>query len=167
MSLVIEIRKARPQDAGAIANICEASWREAYQGLIPGLVLDRVVSHRDAMWAHDMMHGSRHLAVLDLGNLLAGYVLYGNCRHPFGGARGEIEELYLVPECQGLGMGQRLFRAIRNDMREKNLAPFVVWSLADNTRANAFYEKMEGRFSGEATDMVEITPIRKVAYLFT
>ena len=71
--------------------------------------------------------------------------------------RGEIFELYLLPEYQGLGFGRRMFDAARRDLTGNRLSGLIVWALADNERACGFYEhlggiqvrEMEERFGSE------------------
>ncbi|OYX11888.1 MAG: GNAT family N-acetyltransferase, partial [Rhizobiales bacterium 32-66-8] len=43
---LIEIRRAKPQDASAIAGVHDAAWLTAYRGIIPGLELERMVERR-------------------------------------------------------------------------------------------------------------------------
>ena len=62
--------------------------------------------------------------MLDIGQGIAGYVSYGRCRDRSLPADGEIDELYLAPEYQGLGFGRRLFKAVRNDLTDREMAPY-------------------------------------------
>jgi len=57
---------------------------------------------------------------------------------------GEIFELYLAPEYQGMGLGRRMFQAARGDLSAHGYHSFVVWALAGNERAVVFYEKLGG-----------------------
>ena len=57
---------------------------------------------------------------------------------------GEIFELYLAPEYQGLGFGRRLFTAARRDLDARALKGLLVWALADNDRACGFYTRLGG-----------------------
>ena len=75
---------------------------------------------------------------------------------------GEIFELYLAPEFQGLGFGKRLFEVALQDLADHGYGSTVVWALADNDRAMAFYRKLGGkivrqtqeRFGGETRERV-------------
>ena len=79
---------------------------------------------------------------------------------------GEIDELYLAPEYQGLGFGRRLFKAVRNDLADRDMDRLVVWALADNERACAFYERMGGRSIAQVKERIGGASLSKVAYLF-
>ena len=81
-------------------------------------------------------------------------------------ADGEIDELYIAPEFQGLGLGTRLFRAVRNDFADRGMKRVAVWCLSDNVRARGFYERLGGRSIAETMERVAGVPLGKVAYLF-
>ncbi len=164
--LLVSIRHARPEDALGLSRVSEAAWREAYQGIIPGVALEKMLSRRSPAWWHSTVTRGRPLAVLDVGQGIAGYVSYGRCRDRTIPAEGEIDELYLAPEYQGLGFGRRLFRAVRNDLADRNMPRLVVWALAQNERACHFYEGLSGRAIARVEERIGGIPLGKVAYLF-
>ena len=49
-TVLIEIRRAKPHDAGAVADAHDEAWRTAYQGIIPGTELDRLINRRGPAW---------------------------------------------------------------------------------------------------------------------
>lgn len=163
---VITIRRARPKDASALSDISDAAWLEAYHGIIPGVALQRMLTRRGPRWWQHAVQRGRPIVVLDMGDQVAGYVSYGRCRDRSLPADGEIDELYLAPEYQGLGFGKRLFRAVRNDMADRDLKRVAVWALADNARACAFYGRLGGCSVAQTTERIAGTVLTKVAYLF-
>ncbi len=56
--------------------------------------------------------------MLDVGDGIAGYASYGRNRAASLPYRGEIFELYLAPEYQGLGFGRRLFSAAQRALAD-------------------------------------------------
>ena len=164
--LVISIRRAKSEDAAALSNVFDNAWREAYQGIIPSVALDRMIARRGPRWWLSTIGRGRPLVVLDVGETVAGYVSYGRCRDRSLPADGEVDELYLAPEYQGIGFGRRLFRAVCNDLKHNGMSRVVVWALADNERACAFYEGMGGRRIAQVDERIGGTPLAKVAYLF-
>ncbi|RVU20563.1 GNAT family N-acetyltransferase [Methylobacterium oryzihabitans] len=163
---VVSIRRASPDDAVMLSGVFDAAWREAYQGMIPGVALDRMLARRGPAWWRSTVGRGRPLVVLELGEAVVGYVSYGRCRDRALPAEGEIDEIYLAPTHQGLGYGTRLFRAVRNDLGDRGIARVAVWSLADNDRARSFYERLGGRLVAEASDRIAGVELAKVAYLF-
>ena len=164
--LLVSIRHAKPDDAAFLSKVFDTAWREAYSGIIPGVTLEKMFSRRSERWWRSTVSRGRPLVVLDLGQGAVGYASYGRCRDRSLPANGEIDELYLLPEYQGIGFGRRLFKAVRNDLRHRELDKVVVWALEDNTRACAFYEGMGGRTVARVEERIGGTPLAKVAYLF-
>jgi GNAT superfamily N-acetyltransferase len=164
--LLVSIRHAKPADAEALSHVFESAWREAYRGIIPGVTLEKMLTRRGPRWWRSTVTRGRPLVVIDLGQGVAGYISYGRCRDRSLPAEGEIDEFYLLPEYQGIGLGRRLFQAVRNDLRDKSMSRVAVWALADNERACAFYERMGGRSVARVEERIGGTPLAKVAYLF-
>ncbi len=59
-----------------------------------------------------------------------------------------------------------MFRAVRNDLGDRNIGQVLVWCLSDNARARRFYERLGGRTVAETTERVAGVPLGKVGYLF-
>ncbi|HEY1152660.1 MAG TPA: GNAT family N-acetyltransferase, partial [Pseudolabrys sp.] len=49
-TVTIEIRRAKPTDASAVAATHDDAWRAAYRGIIPGAELDKLVNRRGPDW---------------------------------------------------------------------------------------------------------------------
>ena len=125
-----------------------------------------MLSRRSERWWHSTISRGRPLVVLDIGQGAVGYASYGRCRDRSLPANGEIDELYLMPEYQGLGLGRRLFRAVHNDLADHGLGRLGVWTLEDNARAGAFYESMGGQRGPLVPDRVGGITVAKVGYVF-
>jgi ribosomal protein S18 acetylase RimI-like enzyme len=163
---VISIRNARPADAEAIAEVHDAAWRDAYRGIIPGRELERMIARRGPRWWQAAISRGSRLVVLDFGGRIAGYASYGRNRVPAMPYSGEIFELYLAPEFQGLGMGRRLFEAARRDLNEHGYVSTLVWALADNERALDFYTRLGGKIIRRAEERFGDETRGRVAFGF-
>jgi ribosomal protein S18 acetylase RimI-like enzyme len=143
-SLVIDVRPARAADAAQLADVHEVAWREAYSGIIPALTLQRMIIRRSGPWWRDAL-ARRPILVLDVGGTVAGYasIAAGNSRGHPGAA--ELQELYLRPEYQGIGLGLRLFLAVLKRVKARGYSRVLVRALADNDRANGFYARHGGK----------------------
>lgn len=143
-SLVIDVRPARVADAVQLADAYAVAWREAYSGIIPTLTLERMIIRRSSPWWREAL-SRRPILVLDVGGTVAGYASFapGNSRgHPNAA---EVQELYLRPEYQGIGLGGRLFTAVLKRIKARGYARVLVRALADNDRANGFYARRGGK----------------------
>ena len=144
METLISVRMARPGDEEAIARVHDTAWRNAYRGVIPGRELERMVQRRGPKWWRQAIRAGTRLIVLDFADAVAGYASYGRNRMPALAFGGEIFELYLTPEYQGVGLGRRMFAAAKADLAAHGFSTFVVWALGDNERAIEFYHLRGG-----------------------
>jgi ribosomal protein S18 acetylase RimI-like enzyme len=163
-TVLIEIRRAKASDAMAIAETHDEAWRAAYQGIIPGLELDKLITRRGPDWWDSAIRKGSHIALLAFGDKVAGYANYGRNRARSLFYDGEIYELYLRPEYQGLGFGRRLFTSARRDLCQTGLKSLVVWALSDNDPAVEFYRALGGKAVARSSERFGERSLDKVAY---
>ncbi len=142
-SLVIDVRQARASDAPELAEVYAVAWREAYSGIIPALTLERMIARRGAAWWRDVMK-RRAILVLEVGGSVAGYTTFAPAPARAQPGAAEIQELYLRPEYQGIGLGVRLFSAALKRIKGRGYGRVLVRALAENDRANGFYQRHGG-----------------------
>jgi GNAT superfamily N-acetyltransferase len=143
-SLVIDVRPARTADAAQLAEVYASSWREAYSGIIPALTLERMIVRRGPTWWRDAL-SRRTIMVLDVGGAVAGYASFAMMHGRGRAGAAEVQELYLRPEYQGIGLGVRLFAAVLRRVNGRGYSRVLVRALADNDRANCFYQRHGGK----------------------
>jgi ribosomal protein S18 acetylase RimI-like enzyme len=163
-TVLIEIRRARACDAGAVADAHDEAWRTAYQGIIPGAELERLINRRGPAWWDSAIRKGSRIALLQFGDKIAGYANYGRNRARSLYYDGEIYELYLRPEFQGLGFGRRLFAAARRDLAQSGIKSLVIWALSDNAPAVAFYRALAGRPVARSCEKFGDKTLDKIAY---
>ena len=163
---VITVRRARAEDAEEIAAVHDAAWREAYWGIIPGRELEKMLARRGPLWWHSSISRGSSLSILDFDDTICGYVSYGRNRISALPCQGEIFELYMMPEFQGLGFGRRLFEAAGQDLKQNHLHSFIVWALAENSRAIGFYQNMGGAIIKEADEHFGDRRCKRLAFAF-
>jgi ribosomal protein S18 acetylase RimI-like enzyme len=161
---LIEIRRAKPSDATAVASTHDEAWRGAYQGIIPGGELEKLINRRGPEWWDSAIRKGSRISLLQFGDNVAGYANYGRNRARSLFYDGEIYELYLRPEYQGLGFGRRLFSAARKDLLQSGLRSLVVWALSDNASAVEFYRALGGRAVARSSEKFGDKTLDKVAY---
>ena len=165
-TLLIDIRKAEPRDAAAIAEVHARAWEGAYAGLIPHRALSRMIGRRGTGWWRDAIGRAALVLVVEVGGKVQGYATLGRNRARELAPEGEIYELYLAPECQGIGLGRRLFEAARARLRDNGLKGLVVWAMEENQGALDFYAGRGGRDVAEGTEVFEGRALRKLAFVW-
>ncbi len=163
-TVLIEIRRAKPSDARSVAVTHDEAWRGAYRGIIPGAELEKLISRRGPAWWENAVRKGSRVSLLVFGERLAGYANYGRNRAKSLQYDGEIYELYLRPEFQGLGFGRRLFTAARRDLAQSGLKSMVVWALSENDTAVEFYRALGGRAVARSSERFGARTLDKVAF---
>jgi ribosomal protein S18 acetylase RimI-like enzyme len=165
-TLTVDIRKAEPRDAEAIADVHHEAWRGAYAGIIPHRALNAMISRRGRDWWANAIRRAASVLVIEVGGQVAGYATLGRNRARELRQQGEIYELYLRPECQGIGLGSRLFAAAREKLAAHGLKGLVVWALEDNANAVSFYAGAGGRDIAEGVEVFDQKALRKIAFVW-
>jgi ribosomal protein S18 acetylase RimI-like enzyme len=165
-TVTIDIRRAEPRDAPAIADVHHQAWRGAYAGIIPHRALNAMISRRGGEWWANAIRRSATVLVVEIGGKVAGYTTVGRNRARELPQQGEIYELYLRPEYQGVGLGSRLFAAARQKLADHGLKGMVVWALEDNINALSFYAGAGGRDVAEGVEVFDQKALKKVAFVW-
>ncbi|MGB8819142.1 MAG: GNAT family N-acetyltransferase [Rhizobiaceae bacterium] len=164
--LAVDIRPAEKRDARTISGVHEAAWNNAYAGIIPHKTLSKMVARRSEGWWLNALSSSNAILVAEVSGKIAGYATLGRNRTRQLAQQGEIYELYLSPEYQGLGFGGRLFAAARARIADFGLKGMVVWALEENSKALGFYEALGGADVAEGVECFEGRSLRKIAYVW-
>src|SRR5690606_19022869 len=106
------------------------------------------------------------ILVIELGGDVVGYATLGRNRARELPQQGEVYELYIKPEYQGLGLGTRLFSAARDKLASHRLSGVVVWALEENENALHFYAGAGGRDIAEGVEVFDAKALRKVAFVW-
>jgi ribosomal protein S18 acetylase RimI-like enzyme len=165
-TVTIDIRRAEPRDAPAIADVHHQAWRGAYAGIIPHRALNAMICRRGGEWWANAIRRSATVLVVEIGGKVAGYTTVGRNRARELPQQGEIYELYLRPEYQGVGLGSRLFAAARQKLADHGLKGMVVWALEDNINALSFYAGAGGRDVAEGVEVFDQKALKKVAFVW-
>ncbi len=164
------VRKARQEDAAAIARVHVDSWRTSYRGIVPAGFLtgmsyedfeDRwrgwLRGVGDTRWAY-------RVAELPSGRIV-GFASGGPRQGPaYAEYAAELHTLYLLHEQQGAGIGKRLFGSVARGLVEGgHTRALLAWVLAGNP-SRGFYEALGGRLLGSQEIEVGGARLEEVAY---
>ena len=140
------------------------SWRTTYRGMIPQAYLDGMTVESSAtLWDRTLAAGSARSQVFvaeDADGVLgfaAGVVL----PEPKLGFDSELAAVYLRPAYHRLGLGSKLVGVTASALIAQQATGMVVWVIAGNKIARAFYEGLGGElvveqpFTWDGMDLVE------------
>jgi ribosomal protein S18 acetylase RimI-like enzyme len=131
-SLELTIRRARPNDAAAIADIWLASFKTTYP-FAPAHTDDEVHA-----WVADVLLPGTESWIAEDGDMAIGFMALGDA---------SVEQLYLLPAWTGRGIGSRLVRLAQ----QRRAAGLQLWTFQVNDAARRFYER-HGFRAVELTD---------------
>jgi GNAT superfamily N-acetyltransferase len=160
----IVIRRAAPRDAEAIARVRIDGWRTSYRGLIPAAYLDGMqVDASTALWDKILTAGPNPASVFVAthGDEVIGFAAGSMLAEPKFGLNAELTAVYLRREFQRVGLGRRLIAAVVDAQRALGAAGMIVWVIAANKPARAFYEALgaellvEQAFQWDGMDLKE------------
>jgi GNAT superfamily N-acetyltransferase len=144
------VRRARSEDAPALAAVHIAAWRAAYRGVMPDDFLDGVdlaawIEHwrRTLDGRRPPEHTPETIVVAVLeGARPLGFAVTGPERDAPAGAgpRGELWAINVAPEAWARGLGRLLLQAAEQALRDAGHREAVLWVVAANQRARRFYE---------------------------
>ena len=159
-----QTRRATPDDAGCIAHVHEVSWRNAYAGMVPHGALARMINRRDVNWWASAIRKSTLILVVEVGEEIVGYATLGPNRVSTFPFEGEVYEIYLIPEYQGIGLGRKLFSDALAELRRRSYKGTAVWVLSDNYPAMNFYSNAGGRPIATGSEHFDDKKLEKTAF---
>lgn len=166
MGSAINVRKARPHDAEAIARIYVSAWRDTYPLILPSrILLNMSVERQSGRWRNAIAMAAReavYVAETDKGTIL-GMASMGRARDSGIGYDAEIYTLYVDPMTTGRGVGRALLAGAFGALAERGHARCVIWAHAKNP-ARFFYEAMGGKLIAERTTAMMGVPVPEVAF---
>jgi GNAT superfamily N-acetyltransferase len=164
--MAVSILHAGVGDAPAIAALHIESWRTAYRGLLPDEFLDGpVFEDRRRLWTA-RMHApgvERRLVLKAIdGDALLGFACVLLDAEPAWGAL--LDNLHVLPELKGTGIGRRLFQDARNWVGASAPGQRMHLTVMEgNTRARQFYDRQGGTVAERM--IIEVVPGTRLAVL--
>jgi GNAT superfamily N-acetyltransferase len=135
----VKVRRARREDAAAIAAVHVTTWQSAYAGIFGEERLSGVEVRPDAWERRLAQPDELDVLVVERDGAVVAFASLGPSRD--GGPAGELYAIYALPEAWGTGAGAALMREALGALRARGFAAATLWVLEDNPRARRFYER--------------------------
>jgi len=144
----IIIRRATAADAAMIATIHVASWRDAYaQILSPEYLSGDIEADRLGVWTKRLRERPANQLVnvaFDSDGRAQGFVCGFRDEDPEWGSL--IDNLHVLPDARGLGIGERLLRDGAGQLLTGSTDAGVhLWVFEANEAALRFYKRLGGQ----------------------
>ncbi len=157
-------RRARLDDAPAVARVFHEASREAWSPFIPPERLADA-GPDTAAWAQRIRIGGHRFLVTEDDRGIIAFVYYRQAADEGGAPIGEVDMLYTHPRAWGCGVGRRLLERATWRLLCEGFREAVLWTESRNQRAIAVY-RQNGWAPDGAVDEREYlgTPIRNRRY---
>ncbi|GAB4450444.1 MAG: GNAT family N-acetyltransferase [Chloroflexi bacterium OHK40] len=133
---IARIRPATLADAEAIAGVHVASWRSAYQDILPTEFLAGLsVERRATFWARQLADPASPDVTLVAEHPSAGIIGFANAgaaQELFPGYDAELRAIYLLHTYQRAGVGRVLMARVAADLLARGHAALFLWVFAEN-----------------------------------
>ena len=137
------LRKARRDDAGAVADIWHLGWQDAHLGFVPQELSEARTKESFRVRASNRVDDTT-VAIVD--GAVAGFVMVVD---------DEVEQVYVSALHRGTGVAALLMDEAERQVRANGHGEAWLAVVAGNARARAFYERAgwhdEGLFDYAAT----------------
>jgi ribosomal protein S18 acetylase RimI-like enzyme len=163
----MEIRRATPDDAVALAKVHIDSWRFAYRRLVPDSHLDGLNYERRAQrFRESLAQNAEESYLAEQKREVLGFLTIGACRDADVDQKttGEIWGIYLAPGHWRKGIGTLLCRYGERILRERGYQSARLWVFAGNGQARRFYEAMGFKADGTSRTLNPGAPLEAVRY---
>jgi ribosomal protein S18 acetylase RimI-like enzyme len=141
----MQVRQATIADVQRIAQIHVETWRAAYRGQMPNVILDNLdVEKRAAFWKNHLVQKPSGTFVAELKQEIIGFcdLVPSRDKDSNPDEVGEIAAVYIQPEFWHRGAGTALCRFALQVARQEKFVSVTLWVLSSNAAARKFYETM-------------------------
>ena len=162
----VQLRRAVPADARAIAEVHVDGWRWGYRGQLPAAFLrDLSMDRREVAWREDIADPDLEVWVADRVGAVVGFTAFGRSRD--GDAEpttGELGSIYVSEAAAGAGIGRALMVRTLDRLAE-TFQEATLWVLESNAATRRFYEAFGWRPDGATkTDTVRGVELHEIRY---
>ena len=162
--MTFTVRKARTEDARAIAFVHVESWKTTYAGIVPDAYLASLsVESRTENWKEQFQSGTTLIFVVEDASGIFGFASGGELREPIDGYNAELYAIYLLQTKQQQGAGRLLLRQLAKALLASGLHSLIAWVLAKNPSVG-FYLRMGGSQVTEKQIEIGGVPLTEIAF---
>jgi GNAT superfamily N-acetyltransferase len=138
----LAIRKAKIEDAAAIAHVQVESWKTTYVGIVSDVFLTSLnKEERMRSWQEQILADNIFILVAEDETGIFGFAAGGEIREKLDGYDAELYAIYLLHERQKQGVGRRLSISLASALKTSGFTSMGVWVLEQNPSVS-FYRRL-------------------------
>jgi L-amino acid N-acyltransferase YncA len=138
----LTIRKAKIEDAGAIAHVQVESWKTTYAGIVSNVFLTSLnKEERMQSWQEQILADNVSIFVAEDETGIFGFAAGGEVREKLDDYDAELYAIYLLHERQRQGAGRTLCVTLASALQTTGFTSMLVWVLEQNPSVS-FYERL-------------------------
>jgi diamine N-acetyltransferase len=144
---MIEVRKASSTDHAVIRELADRTWHHTYLPILSQEQVDYMLDmmYSEEAYTEQLSIKGHHFLLVSEDGIFLGFASY---ELNYLSATAKIHKLYVVPEAQGKGIGQKLLTIIENEA-VKNTNDTIVLNVNRYNKAVHFYQKAGFEKTGE------------------
>jgi ribosomal protein S18 acetylase RimI-like enzyme len=136
------IRKAKVEDAGAIAHVHVESWKTTYAGIVSDVFLASLnKEERTQSWQEKILAANISILVAEEETGIFGFAAGGTIREKLDDYDAELYAIYLLRERQRQGVGKTLSLTLASALQTQGYTSMLVWVLEQNPSVS-FYQRL-------------------------
>jgi L-amino acid N-acyltransferase YncA len=136
------IRKAKVEDAGAIAKVHVESWKTTYAGIVSDVFLASLnKEQRTQSWREQILAANISILVAEDETGIFGFAAGGEVREKLEEYDAELYAIYLLRERQRQGVGKTLSLTLASSLQTQGYTSMLVWVLEQNPSVS-FYQRL-------------------------
>lgn len=143
-----KIRKIVKKECFDITHIETLAWNETYKGIVPDEFLNNLYNNEDERTKRRLDNyekSEKNQYVLEINNMIVGYVHFGPTEEKDIPNCGEIYGLYILNEYKGNGFGRKLVETGIKELKSMGYDKMVIGCL-DGNKSNDFYKHLGGKY---------------------
>ncbi|MGD1857742.1 MAG: GNAT family N-acetyltransferase [Leptolyngbyaceae cyanobacterium] len=141
---MLHTQEITASDSDTIARVHALSWQDSYRGILRDSYLDGpIFEERLALWEKRLLEpASGDMGFLALSETIPVGFIFACAGHDIH--RGTfLDNLHVLPEERGKGIGKKLLRALTSSLISKGYEEGIyLWVFEDNYRTRKFYERL-------------------------
>lgn len=142
---MLEIRKAYPTDAYTLINIMDIVWKSEFYDFLPNGIMNEMGRNIEKRINHltDQINENNRIFVAVNDGSPVGYIFYAKAQNVVYESAAEIREIYILPEYQRQGIGEKLFESAIEELKKLGFKTLVLYCPREAKSIN-FFLKMGG-----------------------